>query len=380
MAKIEEIDGPFRIPGQTKAIIGAAFLALTVLIVLSFVYTGVDRVEPGEAAVVINNISHNQSVVTEVGYVIHLPFGMTEVHKFNTEDKILLMSGKRVQGQMGGDAIRVKTRDGSNVDLDAEIKYRLPRQEEALKNLAHCFGSDRTYDKKVSDLLVAFARSDIREILGELYIYEITDASQRQAKAIEVRSKLNEAMGAYGVNVDSVSILNLDLNDEYEKLIKDRKDADQLFVNQASAIESALQQQAEQIARTTREKNTALEEEKGRQTKRIIEAIGQSKQMKARADGDADRTRIDGDKAYEVALNEARAVEAEGLAKAEGILKLAGAYERGGMALVREALAEKYLGRTINGRPYDLSSTVERLALEPSTVGAAAAGKGGPQK
>lgn len=52
------------------------------------------------------------------------------------------------------------------------------------------------------------------------------------------------------------------------------------------------------------------------------------------------------------------------MAKAEAIKKLSEAYETGGQALVREALAEKFRGVKLEGKPYSLSTNIERFALE----------------
>ena len=40
------------------------------------------------------------------------------------------------------------------------------------------------------------------------------------------------------------------------------------------------------------------------------------------------------------------------------------AYAKGGEALLREALATKYNGRAIKGRPYTLDSNIKRLQVE----------------
>ncbi|OPZ14342.1 MAG: SPFH domain / Band 7 family protein [candidate division BRC1 bacterium ADurb.BinA364] len=349
------------------------FLFIVALIVVGFVSTGFDEIEPGQAAVVINNVTRAQSVVTDVGYIIHLPYGMSKVYKYRTVDRIVRMQG---DSQDSIDSIRVKTSDGSNVDVDVEIKYHVIREEVPLKTLANDFGNDPDL-ALTDDIVIAFGRSDVREILGKLSISDITDASTRQAKAIEIRAQMNSALNPLGLMVDSVSIPNLVLNAEYQQLIQDRKDANQELRNQESAQERMRQAQAREVAAANREMTVALTQERGLQEKRLIEARGKAQQVKERAAGESAKLKYAGDQAYQVAINEAKAIELEGLLKAEGIQKLAEAYELGGMALVRESLAQKYLGRTINGRPYDLSSQVERLAIEPSAAAAAAARGGG---
>lgn len=358
MARIEEI-GRLGPAGNFFKIASALMVVVVVLVLLGFFYTGIDQVNAGEAAVVLSNTTGKQKVVTEVGYIVHLPFGMTEVYKFRTDDQGIALQGP--------DTVRVKTRDGSNIEVDIELKYRVKRDENSLLRLAHNFGHDPEL-VQVADLILAFTRSVVRDILGKLHIQEVTDAAQRQQKAREITEQLNEELSGYGLSIDTLSIPKPNLNPQYQALIDERMDAINVLTNQNSAQKEAMQRQAQEVAQGNREKNTAVEEERGRQEKRKIEALGRARQQMARADGEATRIRIDGDKAYEIALNEAKAVEAEGLAKAKGIGKLAEAYELGGLSLVREALAEKYLGKTIKGQPYDLSDRVERFSVEPAAV------------
>jgi len=358
MARVEEI-GRFGPSGRMFQIATIMLLAFLALILVGFLYTGIDQVNAGEAAVVLSNVTGKQTVVTDVGYIVHLPFGMTEVYKFRTDDQGITMQGP--------ETVRVKTRDGSSIDVDIELKYRVRRDETSLLTLAHNFGNDPQLTQ-VSELIRSFARASVRDVLGKLHIQEVTDGTQRQIKAAEITEVLNEELSGYGISMDTVSIPKPNLNPEYQALIDQRMDAINVLTNQASAQEEARQRQAQEIAQATREKNTAFEEEKGRQEKRKIEALGQARQKKARADGEAAKVRVEGDRMYDVAMNDAKALEAEGLAKAKGIRKLAEAYELGGLSLVREALAQKYLGKTIKGQPYDLSGFVERFAVEPAVV------------
>ena len=100
----------------------------------------------------------------------------------------------------------------------------------------------------------------------------------------------------------------------------------------------------------------------------MIKAEGDAAAMMEVAHAEAIRMREHGEQQYQVFHNEAQAVETELLKKAEGIQKLAEAYQTGGLALIREALAKKYAGTIINGRPYSLESTVARLQIEQAAA------------
>ena len=85
-----------------------------------------------------------------------------------------------------------------------------------------------------------------------------------------------------------------------------------------------------------------------------------------RARGESYAKNKDGDRSFEVAKNEAQAIETEGLNKAVGLKKLAEAYARGGDGLVKEALAAKLKGTVLHGRPYSLRETIERIQVDRS--------------
>ena len=134
------------------------------------------------------------------------------------------------------------------------------------------------------------------------------------------------------------------------------------------------------IAAATREKNTSLIVAGGVARKRLVEAENKAKQLVIRAEGDAYAKKKEGDRNFEVASNEAQAIETEGLNTAVGIQRMAEAYKKGGSGLVKEALAKKLMGAVINGRPYSLSERIERIQVDRSgSVPAAVSGapKGG---
>jgi regulator of protease activity HflC (stomatin/prohibitin superfamily) len=347
------------------------------------------RIEPGYIGVIINNFTGAIETQTQPGVVYHLPFGLTDVYTIDSRLQVFEMSEESGEGEeaarvarssrrsAGGDApargkrVKIKTVDGGDVFLDLTVNYILePSQGQILATLV---GVGDEYKRS---LMRSYARSLIRDGLGELAMVGITDPSVRSAKLGEAQDRLNAAVSAWGLKVETVSATNFSFNPRYEELIKERKSVDQDVRNQAAAQETSRREKETLVNSATREKNVEVRQVQGELAKRLIAAEGEATKIKTEADGEAYRIRKAGEQAFAVAQSEATAVAAEGLKRAEGILALSDAYRRGGLALVMEALAKKYAGRAIRGRPYDLESTVDRLRLEEGAGAAAAAKKG----
>lgn len=346
---------------------------------------------PEEAAVIKNNITGAEQVRTDSGLILHLPLGLTDVYKLDrtvqsfdmkrdpTPDDVSTRRGRRSRAaraaraaNRGGDNVSVKVQDGSNVELDVSIQYQIIPEDAAkiIKNI----GEGDAFKTK---LVRAFTRALIREKFGTLTLEEISDPATRSAQNLEVQRALNTALAQFGLEVQLVNTTNFRFNSEYESLVKQKKATAQEFTNQAAAQENALKDQAVQVARAKREKETALIAAQGEASKRIVEADNRAKQLRLRAAGEAYAKKKDGDRAHAVAIAEAAAIEAEGLNTAAGIKRLADAYARGGIALVKETLAKKLAGRRINGRPYSLSEDVNRLKVEHGAAVTGAPSKGG---
>lgn len=360
-----------------KFIIPAVLAGFVILAILN----GHTYVKPGEVAVIKNNITGAEEVRTEEGLIIHLPLGLTDVYKLNRRVRVFKMgtpdqgptpSRRRrrnaVQAQ-NPDSVRVKAADGSNVEVDVLINYKIiPTQADRI--IKH-IGTEEALERK---MIRSYTRALIREKYGTLTLEQISAPATRSQQNIEVQRSLNDAFAEFGVEVTLVNTTNFGFNKEYVRLVKEKKATAQEYTNQRAAQEKAMKEQEALIARAEREKETALIEARGVARKRIVEAENQAKQLVFRAKGEAYAKRKAGDRVFEVAKNEAQAIEKEGLNTAAGIKKLAEAYARGGIALVKETLAKKLVGRRINGRPYSLSENIERLNVQH---GASAIPQGG---
>ncbi|MFC1601139.1 SPFH domain-containing protein [Candidatus Sumerlaeota bacterium] len=368
MAKVYKMAAGAPTKRQTTLAILAVLLVLVALFLATGVGSCVSKIDPTEVAVVINNITGRITARIEPGWIVHLPYGLTDVYKLDKRVQSLVMSQATGSGDRRGvDNVRIKSNDGSNVYIDIEVAYAIDRA--AIIKVVTELGRGEAYKKNI---VRHYIRSLLRDQFGLLTVKEITSPVIRNEKTKTTRLELLETMEPFGIRIDYVSATNFDFNPQFKQMVNERIAAEQNARNESAAQETKKQVQLTEIAQATREKETAVIKESAAQNKLEIQAKGKAEQLVKEAIGQATATKTDGDRMFKVAEAEAEAIRAEGLNKAQGIKVLADAYKAGGISLVREALALKYKGRQINGRPYSLSSHVDRLQLEQGAAAAAA--------
>ncbi len=225
---------------------------------------------------------------------------------------------------------------------------------------------------KVNDLVYSYVRARVRDTIGRLNLEELARPEERMIRIEESRKRLNEELVDYGIEIQTVSATDWDYDDKYEEMIRRRKEADQIFVNQATAQETNRKKQETNIAEQNRLKSNAMAEAQGNAQQEIIAKQAWSVEQRAGADGQSYKLKKDADAAFIKLGNDAAALETELTRRAQGVQALADAYAKGGLGLVKEALAAKLKGVTITGRPFSWDSAPQRVQMEnvdPESLG-----------
>ncbi len=350
-----EEDGRFSqfTPGQlgSFAVIGGILILAVALL-----FTSYHTVKPGQAAVIKNNITGQETVQTMEGIILHLPWGMTDVYVLDMTQQSLVMAGE--------DSVVIKTREGANVDAVVEVTFNLLPTHAAQIVRGIGLGRSGADLSKVSDCVLSYVRAKVRDSIGELNLEELARPAERTARVEETRKRLNEVLLQYGVEIQTVSATDWDYDDRYEEMIRKRKEADQIFVNQAAGQETNRKKQETSIAEQNRMRSNAIAEATGDAQKEVIGKDAWSVEQRASAEGSAYKTRKEADAMFIRLANEAAGLEAELTRRAQGIQVLAEAYTKGGIGLVKEALADKLKGARIVGRPFSNDSNPQRVQIE----------------
>jgi regulator of protease activity HflC (stomatin/prohibitin superfamily) len=244
-----------------------------------------------------------------------VPF-ITDWHTFDTRVQKLEMAASLTRGdRKSEDDLRFKTIDGNDIRLDVIISYRIDPDKGPM--ILQRVG---TSDDEIKDNIVrTIGRSKPRDIFGELKTEDFYQAELRSAQAIKVKERLNEYLGAYGVIVTEVLLQDYKFTEAYQQAIEDKKVADQ---------------QVEKI----RSERLAVEQE---YITLVKEAEAEIAKIRAAADGEFERAKIEVDAYYLQQERFAEATLAEAEAEAEGIRKMNEALAgSGGAEVVKLAIAE----------------------------------------
>jgi len=274
---------------------------------------------------------------------------------FDTKLQNLEMTFSQVRGdRKTRDDLVLKTIDGNDISLDVIIAYRIDANK-----APHILQYVAPDDATLRDLIVrTVARSKPRDIFGELKTEAFYVADAREAQSIKAKEALQKILGPMGVIVEKVLTNDYRFNPEYQKAIEDKKVADQ------------------QVEKNKSAQHAALEEYK----RKLEEVRGEVNKMVADADGQYLKDKIEADVYQEQQQLLAKAIQAEGIAEANGIQEMNNALAgSGGEAIVKLRIAEALQGKRIillpvseggmNLKTTDINRLIETVGIKALSGG-----------
>jgi regulator of protease activity HflC (stomatin/prohibitin superfamily) len=279
------------------------------------------------------------------------PAFVTDWNTFDVSMQNLAMVKEGTRGDRSGeDDLNFKTVDGNDIRVDVTVAWQVdPKRAPYLLNKV---GQDVSEVKE--KLIRPACRSVVRDVLNELRSEEFYVSEKRFAKATEARDRLQQVLEPEGVLIRQVILGEHRFNPEYEKVIRDKKLAEQNSERMRSEGRA-----------TSEQWKSELEKAKGTVNGQL-----------AAAAGSLDTARLSADASYVQSQKQAEAIVAERKAHAEAVRKqneaLAGS---GGKALVKLRIAEALAGKQLIFLPTGKSGVgVQTLNLN-QLLGALAAGQ-----
>jgi regulator of protease activity HflC (stomatin/prohibitin superfamily) len=275
-----------------------------------------------------------------------------DFYTFDTKVQNLEMTASSKEGDRPTrDDLQFKTTDGNDISMDVTVVWNLDPNQ--IPRILQEVGTS-TDDVK-EKLVRPMARTLVRDVLNELDSESVYNSDKRFQKADEARQTLTKALAPFGVNVMQVILHEHRFAPEYEKVIHDRKLAEQRAEQLKSETE-AVQQEALRNLETARG-NVAAD---------IAKAEGNLKQVSLKADAEL----------YAQQQN-AEAILAERTANSKAIAKRNEALRgSGGKAMVKLKVAEALAGKTMvlvpSGAPgstfnkMDVNKLIDAFKEEPS--------------
>lgn len=264
-----------------------------------------------------------QDTLYPPGSTSFFPPFIRDFYVFDTKVQNLeMVADPRKGDRAGADDLQFKTTDGNDISMDVTVAWTIdPRRAHMLLQIVG------TSTSEVKEKLVRpMARTLVRDVLNELDSESVYNSDKRFQKAEEARTVLQEALGRYGVMISQVILHEHRFNPEYERVIHDRKLAEQRAQQLKSETEAAQQEALRN-----------LESARGKVASDIARAEGELAQARLAADAD-----------YFQQQQNADAIVAERAANAQAIAKRNAALSgSGGRAMVKLRVAEALLGKSI---------------------------------
>ena len=271
-------------------------------------------------------LGHKAGVQQEIyapGATYLFPAFLTDWNTFDVSMQNLSMVKDPGRGDRNAeDDLKFKTVDGNDIRVDVTVAWQVdPKQAPYLLTKV---GQD--VDEVKEKLIRPACRSVVRDVLNELRSEEFYVSEKRFAKANEARERLQKVLGPEGVFIRQVILGEHRFNPEYEKVIRDKKLAEQNSERMRSEGRA-----------TTEQWKSELEKAKGTVSQQLAAAAGA-----------LDTARLNADANYVQSQKQAEAIVAERKAHAEAVRKqneaLAGS---GGKALVKLRIAEALAGKEL---------------------------------
>jgi len=311
-----------------------------------------------EKGVLLNHISGDVEIL-QAG--THIYNGITK--SFVAID-VTLQTEEMVQERGRGkvtsrDDLKVKTIDGSDVELDLTVQYQLLTSAEDIRKVVSDSGTGDAYKNKwIRD----YARSICRNTFGELTTEQFYDSAMRGEKARKATDILNERLNPFAIHIVTIIPEEFRFYEEYEEKIKLKKLADQSVEAETSKARAARESMARMRVEATKAKDVFVEAYTGSMREIIVTAEAEAQKARENAEAYAIKTRVNAEAQKYQMEKEASAILATKKAEAEGLAQMANALKGdGGVNIVKMEYAKKLRDMRISGQPFTIRGVTERF-------------------
>lgn len=344
-----------------------AGISLLILVLTSF---RLASIKGDEVGVFVNNLTGKVTADLTTG---------SKPYNGLYTDFYILKKGERTisMSRETNDQVRVKTGDGSDIEFDVEINYRMSYDAASvLAIVEECgLGKVEAYSARpgASELVDAYhekwmreySRSIVRHVFGELNPKTFYEADQRAAKAQQAADELNAALNPHGLTVTTVVPGDYTYYKEYKELIDEKKAADQDVDIQKQKAVTAMRDQERQIKEAEAVVKAETAKMEGTLRKELLGAEAEANKARLGVDAEAYQTRINAEAKLTQAKNNAEGQFALASAEAEGLKKLASSLSgEGGVNLVKMSYAQILRQARISGVPYATDPRIQKVELD----------------
>lgn len=315
--------------------------------------------DPGQAAVRVNNLTGAQEVITQPGLILRLPFGVHDVYVLDVSPQTFHMRGQQNRSALEVKELEVRASDGSNfVFTDTTILFR------AIPSKADAAVRDSGLGHAYYDWMLPYARSILRDEFGRESTISVSNPTNFGAATERARKRINELLVKHGLEITSIVTPRPKFSQEYENLIEARNQAENQLAVIDSDLARARTERERKLAEVERDQNKIIQEKRAALESALAEAVTNQTET---------RREVDTYKIEKVAAGEAARAAAKGKADeltgqlfAEYATKKAqiDAFRNQPVERVMERLGERIKGVTIQIQPYRNDGSPTKIQLE----------------
>jgi SPFH domain / Band 7 family len=315
--------------------------------------------DPGQAAIRINNLTGAAEVITQPGVILRLPFGIHDVYVLDVSPQTFHMKGQDNKSQLEVRELEVRASDGSNfVFTDTTILFR------AIPGKADAALRDSGQGYAYYDWMLPYARSILRDEFGRESTISVSNPTNFGAATERARKRINELLGKHGVEVTSIVTPRPKFSQEYENLIESRNQAENQLAVIDSDLARAKTERERKLAEVQRDQNKIIQEKRAELESTLAQAVTNQTET---------RREVDTYKIEKVAAGEAARAAAKGKADeltgqllAQYATKKAeiDAFRNQPVERVMERLGERLKGVTIQIQPFRNDGSPTKIQLE----------------
>lgn len=336
--------------------IGLAVVSTGILLTLSVV-----DIEPGQAAVRINNISGSEEAITTPGWTTRVPF-VHALYVLDAAPQTFSMKGDTDQNDLLVEKLTVRASDGSNFHFDDTTVIFQLKGDEAVTAVR-----DAGPGEGFKAWLRPYVRSILRDEFGRESTIAVSNPTSYAQATTRAKDRLNEVLGPHGILVTQLVTPRPQFNEAYEHAIEERNRLGNELQVIKSNLDRAETERERRLAEVDQAQNREIQERRASLESDLARAVADLSDAKRSSDTYRIAKIAEGQASLSAADKRAEQLKGELEAKYAAKKAEIDAFRTQPVERVMERLGERLAGVTIEIQPYADDATPSRVRYEDTT-------------
>jgi len=347
-----------RIPNLPEGARAWLWPLVAALVTLLLLATSVVDIEPGEAAVRINNVTGSETAIATPGWTTRIPF-VHSLYVLDAAPQTFSMHGERDESDLVVQKLTVRASDGSNFHFDDTTVIFQLKVDEAVTAVRDGGPGDG-----FKGWLRPYVRSILRDEFGRESTIAVSSPSGYAQATNRARDRLNEVLGQHGILVTQLVTPRPQFSEPYEHAIEERNRLGNELQVIGSNLDRAATARDRRLAEVDQAQNRIIQERRASLESDLARAVAELSETKRGADTYRIGKIAEGQASLSAASQRAAQLRGELDAKYQGRKAEIDAFRTQPVERVMERLGERLSGVTIQIQPYADDATPARVRYE----------------